>query len=75
MTHRCIKDFGLTAQELEAKYERYECHPVFRLADWRRAVRDRQTELGYWDFVHLKVAEYERELDECNPYNQLWGWS
>jgi len=75
MSHFLIKDFGLTAQEINAKYQEDEQHPVIRLADWRRAVRDRQTELGYWDFVHFKVAEYEMELDECNPYNQLGsGW-
>lgn len=71
MSHRLIKDFGLTAPMLAAKYDENEHHPVVVPSDWRRAVRDRQTDLGYWDFVHLKIAEYEAGLDECNPYNQL----
>lgn len=73
MHHRMIKDFGLTAPMLAAKYDEAEQHPVVRLADWRRAVRDYRTELGYWDFVHFRIAEYRAELDKCNPYNQLMG--
>lgn len=74
MSSHLIKDFGLSLERLKDRYEEDEQHPVVRPADWRRAVRDRQTELGYWEFVHLKVAQYEAELDECNPYNQLGGW-
>lgn len=73
MSHRTIKDFGLTAGELAKKYAGDEQHPVVRLADWRRAVRDRQTILGYWNFVHTEIMLYQAELDECNPYNQLMG--
>ena len=67
-----IDDFGLSAAELEEKYERKGAHPIVRWDDWRRAVRDHQTEVGYWEFVRHKAQEDERELDNDNPYNNTW---
>lgn len=72
-SHLMIDDFGLSATELEEKYEKRGAHPEIRWDDWRRAVRDRQTEVGYWEFVMQKAQERERELDRDNPYNQLWS--
>ena len=71
MSHRMIKDFYLTEDELSRKYDTAGQHPVIRLADWRRAVRDRRTTLGYWGYVHGEMAAYQNELDGCNPFNQL----
>lgn len=69
MSHRLIKDFGLSRNQLEAKYDDQGHHPVIKAADWRRAVRDSQTELGYWDYVYGKIVKYQEELEDDNPLN------
>lgn len=69
MSHHLIDDFELSRRQIEIKYECPGYHPVIRAADWRRAVRDSQTLLGYWDYVHSKVRAYQEELDNDNPLN------
>lgn len=70
MPHNLIDDFGLTPLQLDVKYEKKGAHPTVHIADWRRAVRDYQTVSGYWEFVAQKIAEYEDELANDNPYTQ-----
>lgn len=68
MSHELIKDFGLTAKQLEEKYEKKGAHPVRTTMDWAEEVRQGYTLLGYWDWVEHQIAEYQDELDSENPY-------
>ena len=72
MTMHNISDFGLSADQLEDKYERKGAHPEYDKAMWRQAVCDGSTELGYWEFVRYQLLDEEGPLDRDNPYNQLW---
>lgn len=62
MTHS-ISDYGLTAKELEEKYED-SAHPQY----WRLDQDD--PTLPYWDWVVLRLRQEEDQLCRDNPYNQ-----
>lgn len=69
-----IKDFGLSAAQLDAKYERRGEHPDYAHREWRLAVASQSTESGYWVWVEQQLADEQCELDEDNPYTQ-WALS
>ena len=79
--HTMIPDFGLTANQLEEKYnptpdcDRVHPCPDLHIVAWYQEVAFRNTILGYWSWVAMKLSEAERELDRDNPYNQSWGES
>lgn len=64
--HKLIRDFGLTAKQLQTLYE--DEHPVLRRHQWREALLTHNANKGYWEWVHTAIAEYQDELDSCNPY-------
>lgn len=64
-----IKDFGLSVPELRAKWEDRGGHWVIPKEHWREAVNQDDTDLGYWEWVHHQIAEYQDDLDRSNPYN------
>ena len=72
----CIKDFGLTASELEVKYEKKSTHPEPGLwrSDWRKTLTPEQIALDcdedYWDWVVARLYEMEDALSKDNPYSQ-----
>lgn len=61
MTHS-ISDYGLTPEELEAKYEKKDVHPVY----WRSDQDDHA--LPYWNWVVRRLRQEEDELYRDNPY-------
>lgn len=67
-----IKDYGLTAEQLDDKYnpEGGGQHPVYTRADWRAAVDNEDTISGYWEWVRHQLVMEEDELDQDNPYTQ-----
>lgn len=50
-------DQGLTAVELRCIWG-VDGHPTWTLAGWRDAVRNKDTQLGYWDWVADQLMEY-----------------
>lgn len=56
MTH---PDAGATAEQLDCEYNEDGDgeHPDFPLCDWRWAVAENATLLGYWDWVVHKLNE------------------
>jgi hypothetical protein len=57
-------DFGLTAEQLEAKHGQE--HPEYTRADWSNDVSQGDTKLGYWDWVlHNVESHYRAPCDEC----------
>jgi len=64
--HKLIRDFGLTASQLQALYE--DEHPILRRRQWREALLTRKANQGYWTWVEYSIAEYQDELDGDNPY-------
>lgn len=70
MSHydKLIPDFGLTAEELEERYERPGAHPCYTWDDWRAATTGCATR-GYWHWLVAVLEEAEDELDSQNPYN------
>lgn len=60
-----IQDYGLSPQELEDKYSKYDYHPGYPTQAWRRA----QTKLPYWQWVFNCLADEQDELDRDNPFN------
>ena len=64
--HKLIKDFGLTANQLQALYE--DEHPILRRWQWREALLTRKANQGYWTWVEYSILEYQDELDGDNPY-------
>jgi len=65
-----IKDYGLTAKELEMRYERSGQHPIYTLKEWREEVMAGDTLSGYWDWVVSRLEFEQDELDRDNPYTQ-----
>lgn len=55
------KDFGLTAEQLDDKYnpEGDGEHPVFTRGDWRNEVFNGYTLRGYWEWVEAQIEEEE----------------
>lgn len=72
MTTFSIKDYGLTAEQLDDKYnpEGGGQHPEYTRADWRAAVDNEDTISGYWEWVKHQLVMEEDELDQDNPYTQ-----
>lgn len=48
--YRPTEDSMMTAGELRAKYGR-DGHPEHTIDDWMEYVKDRDTKLGYWDWL------------------------
>lgn len=63
-----IGDFGLTAEQLEDKYEKKGSHPEYLVGDWVRAVNLDSTLLGYWEFVYYQIVDEEEKLAADSPY-------
>ena len=53
------KDIRLSAAELEFKYKREGQHPLVPLIDWRQAVINDDTLLGYWAWVEFMLSHME----------------
>ena len=70
--HKLIRDFGLTANQLQALYE--DEHPILRRRQWREALLTHKANKGYWAWVEQSIAEYQDELEACNPYT-MGAWS
>ena len=77
MSHyaRLIPDFGLTAEQLDDKYnpEGGGQHPQITRREWRENVADDNTISGYWVWLKHQLDEAQDELDRDNPYNQPWS--
>jgi hypothetical protein len=56
---RLAKDVGLTASQLEDKYnpEGDGEHPIYTRDVWRQAVADEETISGYWDWLVYRITE------------------
>lgn len=57
------EDFGLTAEQLNDKYNPNGDgeHPVFTRGDWRSEVFNEFTLRGYWEYVEELIREAELE--------------
>lgn len=67
-----IEDYGLTAQQLQQKYDPTDpesAHRGYQLATWRVLVYDMETILGYWDWVVQCLEVEADELEKDSPYN------
>ena len=57
-------DFGLTPEQLEAKHGKE--HNNHTRDEWRDEVGNRDTQLGYWDWVlHQVESHYSGDCDQC----------
>lgn len=58
-------DIGLTAAELDAKYNPHGDgeHPDFPREDWREMVRMQDTALGYWAWLADHLHTYDPDND------------
>jgi hypothetical protein len=72
MTKFYTKDYGLSAEQLDAKYnpDGDGEHPGYTRRNWRLAVDAEETVTGYWDWVEYQLEMEEAELDRDNPYNR-----
>lgn len=59
-----IADYGLSAQELEDKYQKLDYHFEYR----RRDHLQTGTKTPYWDWVRVQLENEEAELQRDNPY-------
>ena len=65
-----IDDFGLTATQLEEKYEKRGAHPEYRWEDFHLAWPGKSADdEAYWSWVVEKLQAEKEELDSNNPYN------
>lgn len=65
-----IPDYGLTAQQLEEKYEKRGAHPQYWWDDFRKAFpRQASNDAAYWAWVKFKLQKEQDELDRSSPYN------
>lgn len=57
------EDFGMSAEELKAKYERksHGEHPEHTLEGWRSGPADEGEDNGYWDWVYRMVQQDEEQ--------------
>lgn len=55
------EDKYLTAEQLDDKYnpDGDGEHPCFKRRDWRDAVDQEDTLMGYWDWVVMKLEGYD----------------
>lgn len=49
--------YGAAAADLRARYHESGEHPYYDKAEWRLAVSDGDTLLGYWEWVRSKLEE------------------
>jgi hypothetical protein len=59
-------DRGLSEQELAELYDELEGwgdHPTYTMIDWRNAVIDDETRLGYWAWVASMIEQEENDGD------------
>lgn len=57
-------DFGLTSNQLEAKYGIE--HTTYTRGEWRDEVGNGDTQLGYWDWaLHQVESGYSGDCDLC----------
>lgn len=63
-----LEDFGMTADQLEAKYGEVG-HPEYTRADWAQETANQDTQRGYWDWV---VSHIEQD-DDSMPGNDEQG--
>lgn len=69
-TNWSIYDYGLTAQQLEEKYEKRGQHHTYTWVDFRKAWPRQASNGGaYWSWVVHKLRQEQDELDASNPYN------
>lgn len=73
MTFHNIKDFGLSADQLEEKYEQQGAHPEYRRGDWVYQAGIGRTVRGYWEWVVSELEKEQDQLDRDNPYTQHIG--
>lgn len=63
-------DKGLTEQELAAMYDELEGwgeHPTYKMIDWRNAVSEDETRLGYWQWVATLIEQEENDGEAPIP--------
>lgn len=72
MTKFYIKDYGLTEEQLDHKYnlDGDGQHPGYTRWEWRSRVAQECTVVGYWDWVECQLGLEQEELDRDSPYNQ-----
>jgi hypothetical protein len=63
-----IKDFGLTTNQLQVRYENRNAHPDYVRAVWRFEVQQCLTDQGYWDWVRTQLEQEQEELSQDSPY-------
>jgi hypothetical protein len=61
-----IEDYGLTAEQLEVKYEKRGEHHEYLISNF---YRQDPYKLTYWPWVVKKLEGEADELDRDNPYN------
>lgn len=62
-----IEDYGLTAQQLEDKYQKLDYHFNYRRLDHINS----GVTTPYWDWVKVQLEAEEDELQRANPYWQV----
>ena len=70
MTKVYIKDYGLTEEQLDHKYnlDGDGQHPGYTRWDWRQAVAQQSTVVGYWDWVEYQLDMEQNQLGKDSPY-------
>ena len=68
---KLIPDFGLTAEQLDDKYnpDGDGQHPEITKWEWVSAVRHDETLSGYWEWVQFQLTRAEDGLSNDNPCN------
>lgn len=61
----CIEDYGLTAAQLEAKYENRGYHPQY----WHEDHLASGVDMPYWDWVQAQLVVEQTQLDKDSPFN------
>lgn len=62
-----IDDYGLTAQQLEDKYQKLDYHFNYRRLDYINS----GVTIPYWDWVKIQLEAEEDQLQRSNPYWQV----
>lgn len=72
MTKFYTKDYGLTAEHRDFKYspDGEGEHPDATRRQWRSAVAQQSTIVGYWAWVEYEIEMAEAVLSADSPYNQ-----
>jgi hypothetical protein len=61
-----IADYGLTAEQLKVKYEKWGEHPEYLISHF---YSQNPFKLDYWPWVLAQLQDEAEELDCDNPYN------